>query len=1263
VGWILVSALVAAAVAVLFVTLRGWDSGVAQVVLGVEALVLTVLLTQGPRTERHAPTIGELDSAADQLAQGLLDFWATEAVSRGLAPSTPADSRTGTGGLLPVTAELPGPRRGAALLQRARARDPWTDRDLQRLLEGLLRDRPRLVLLGGAGAGKTSVMILLLLRALRQRTQLPAAERRRAPVPVWVTLSGWDPTTQPLLDWVADVVQRDHPVLRRAELFGPDPLATLWRTGIDDGGRVVLYLDGLDEMPASVRGRALARIDEETAGRPVVLTSREQAYRDAVVSPEYRDGGRHRDDVHELTLGSVSFEQACRYLTRDQPRDRRKVWNDFADALRERRDRIAPEVWSTPLSLSLIKNAYRRGDPGDLLRTLPAEQLADGTFVLRTLQERLLAETYRDQAERDAAMRWLGWIARHMTAEGRTDLEWWEIPRWVSRRAITIRRAALAAATALGVFALLTLLSLGLAALGVIGGVEHADGGFGRDQRLSFADLRLPSMANPLFSVAALAAVVVVLVWVVVAFGGELEHPDGGQPQAIRPRRPTIAELRRNALTLALVAVGVLGFGGWLFARDAGPQGAGDVALEALAGAAFQIGLFVGATWLLHLWAAPATLRAAGAATPASTYARDRQASRWVAAVVGGAMALAAGTLTWWFSTGGLAPTLSQALWVAAAVSVAAGAATGIAFGAGLGAGSLLGLNEGFGVGYAGRLWLAQRGLGSHTFGSRSEGRVDFIALLDRAHGQGHGTGLLRQVGAAYQFRHQSLQTYLAGTAAPAGTAGGGPAGGGPAAAGTPGAPPGAGPPAGVPLPRRPRSRLHAVGAVASAALVFSTVTGAGPWLTSRLPCAQGWRVAASVWWENGQCVGVSEDGTNWFDPTVAAAMASIRRENRAVERTAPERPAVATVAFFAPLSRTLGNSDQQTINARWQLEGVAAAQRRINADAGRVGIKVVVANSGNQFATGDAVAELLDRMPTSGQDGLAAVVGISQSRHTSRSAIATLGDVLVVGASVNGTRMPDDLPNFFMVAPPDSVIARRMHAYRTRDPELRDVRAVVVYDPADTFFSKDLYEQLRSVDAGYGTGALTLGESSTEADVENVAAELCRQDVVPFFAGRADQLIHLARVIDRRPDCAAARSRGITVVAGPGALVAIASDPPDDLPDYPWLDLRYYSLVGEDARDPDPFGAAPGPRAVAVTSEHVGGYTTLSRAAQAIERVRRSGAPITSRAVREAFVAPGEQGPSDDPYAVPVMLGENRHWDDDIRRVHICDWRSGTCR
>jgi len=61
----------------------------------------------------------------------------------------------------------------------------------------------RLVLIGGAGTGKTGAMILLLLAALAGRASLASDQRERVPVPVWLTLGGWDPVTTPLRKWAA----------------------------------------------------------------------------------------------------------------------------------------------------------------------------------------------------------------------------------------------------------------------------------------------------------------------------------------------------------------------------------------------------------------------------------------------------------------------------------------------------------------------------------------------------------------------------------------------------------------------------------------------------------------------------------------------------------------------------------------------------------------------------------------------------------------------------------------------------------------------------------------------------------------------------------------------------------------------------------------------------------------------------------------------------------------------------------------------------
>ena len=134
----------------------------------------------------------------------------------------------------------------------------------------------RLVLIGGPGAGKTGAMILLLLEALRYRQRMPETARTDVPVPVWLTLGSWDPSVQGLRDWVTATISRDHPYLRATD-FGPNAVAQLF-----DTGRIALFLDGLDEMPDMLRGKAVERLTAEAAGRRVVITSRPDEFRETI---------------------------------------------------------------------------------------------------------------------------------------------------------------------------------------------------------------------------------------------------------------------------------------------------------------------------------------------------------------------------------------------------------------------------------------------------------------------------------------------------------------------------------------------------------------------------------------------------------------------------------------------------------------------------------------------------------------------------------------------------------------------------------------------------------------------------------------------------------------------------------------------------------------------------------------------------------------------------------------------------------------------
>jgi hypothetical protein len=211
-----------------------------------------------------------------------------------------------------------------------------------------------LVILGDPGAGKTAAMILLLLAALDHRSQLTGEQRRRTPVPVWLTLGGWNPATTPLREWARETLNRDHPYLRAAE-HGPDAAGHLLRAG-----RVALFLDGLDEMPEDFRGRALDRLRDEAAGLWVVITSRTGQYREAIATGQL-------DNAAVIELRPVRARAAADYLLHGQTGPQHTHWQQVCAYLSEHPDSVPARTLNTPLTLSLARETYQHDDPTALI--------------------------------------------------------------------------------------------------------------------------------------------------------------------------------------------------------------------------------------------------------------------------------------------------------------------------------------------------------------------------------------------------------------------------------------------------------------------------------------------------------------------------------------------------------------------------------------------------------------------------------------------------------------------------------------------------------------------------------------------------------------------------------------------------------------------------------------------------------------------------------------------------------------------------------
>jgi hypothetical protein len=437
-SWVLLVGLVAAAVIayVLSVPLLA-------------AIVIVPLVVVWGWQRRHravagTSTRGEVDAAADRLAEQTLESWSRQVVQRGIqspapvrvrwrwaaddvalprqelaaAPSLPTDPSP-----LPSSADDPP---GAGQVLNSGLVTRLHDEVYARLHHG------RLVLIGDPGAGKTAAMILLLLEALRYRQQMPETARTEVPVPVWLTLGSWDPSVQKLRDWVTATINRDHPYLRATD-FGPNVVAQLF-----DTGRIALFLDGLDEMPDTLRSKAVERLTAEAAGRRMVITSRPGEFRETIDL-----GRRQLPYTAVIELRPVASKAAARYLLEGQIGAARLAWQPVADHLLADPDGVLARTLNTPLTLSLARAAYTSDDPRGLLTRAPADE-----HELRVhLLDQILIAAYPDPGEQAHATYWLGWLAHKMGTQPNgpiRELRWWQIPSLIPRWRVGLTGALVA---------------------------------------------------------------------------------------------------------------------------------------------------------------------------------------------------------------------------------------------------------------------------------------------------------------------------------------------------------------------------------------------------------------------------------------------------------------------------------------------------------------------------------------------------------------------------------------------------------------------------------------------------------------------------------------------------------------------------------------------------------------------------------------------------------------------------------------------------
>jgi hypothetical protein len=378
-------------------------------------------------------TVGnDLDDVADFLATSVQEQWTRAALERRLLQPEPIPvswvrsslSQAGpatVAGAGQLFAPLPGfPPAGEMQLAGGHISD------LHAVYGGL--GSGRLVIAGAAGSGKTGGAVLLVLAALAHRAQVTSTDRPQVPVPVLVTARDWDPGSQEVGSWLVSRMCQTYPLF--AGKVGAANAAALV-----DAGKVAVILDGLDEIADELQPIALRKLNHQPAFRVVVL-SRTVAMASIASQQAVLEGAA------VVELCSIDPTTAAEYLRRTQLDPPPAGWDDLIDRIRSSQGSSLAKALDSPLTLTLVRDTYRRDDVRELLdfydytqQQVAGDRLAEE--ITDHLLDRVLPAAYASppwespvRYELRTAQRTLAKIAAVMNQDSTRDLQWWRLPDW-----------------------------------------------------------------------------------------------------------------------------------------------------------------------------------------------------------------------------------------------------------------------------------------------------------------------------------------------------------------------------------------------------------------------------------------------------------------------------------------------------------------------------------------------------------------------------------------------------------------------------------------------------------------------------------------------------------------------------------------------------------------------------------------------------------------------------------------------------------------